>query len=707
MSKFLAKVIGKSNHNCCCCDHGCSCHNEEASLKQLIIQFGTASIFFSVGILFIFLFKNLTIASFTHFELTISSVFFIFAWIISGYNVLLNSLKNILSGKIFDENFLMTIATLGAFCIGEWSEGAAVMLFYNLGELVQNSAVEKSRKSIIDLIDLRPDFARIYKPYSEKDKLVDPASVKVGALICVKPGEKIPLDGIVIQGNSTLDTSSMTGESIPRTIQCDEEVLAGFINLTGLLVIRTTKKLENTAVAKMLNLIEEAQNRKAKTERIISSFAKVYTPIVTISAVLIALLPPIFNKVFLGVSLNGFLSFTPWISRGLVFLVISCPCAFIISVPLGYFAGIGYAAKNGILIKSADYIDALSKTCAAVFDKTGTLTNGVLTVSKIVPVKMPYLNTIIKRNDFDIDQENILEFATIAEAHSNHPIAVAICKFAKETFGDAKFKSLFDKPITEYYEVAGKGVSVKIDDKKLFAGTEEFIKEEIEKQYNSKTDYDEVEKYFSNLKNESKIIGTQVHVLYNNNYLGFILLSDALKLESKDTLAQLFSLGVGQIEMLTGDNKSASRIIADELGIAYTANLLPHQKVERFTQIKKILKTKNKKGLVIFIGDGINDAPVLAGADVGIAMGGTGSDAAIEAADVVLINDNPLLIPKAIRISRFTRKIVLQNIGLAFFIKLSFLGLGAFGIADMWGAVFADVGVALLAVLNSLRISKF
>ena len=667
--------IGHSHSGC-----ACGCEHNFGSSKKMLIQFGTAAVFFVLGILFISVFHDKTAEPLIH--LNLSSIFFILSWITAGYTVLLTSLKNILHGKVFDENFLMSVATVGAFCLAEWSEGAAVMLFYNLGELVQNSAVEKSRKSIIGLMDLRPEFARLYNPEnSEEEKLIDPAHVDVGTLICVKPGEKIPLDGIVREGTAELDTSSMTGESLPRTVKTDDEVLAGFVNLTGLIIIKTTQDAQNTAASKMLRLIENSQNRKAKTERFITSFAKVYTPIVTIAAVLISFVPPLVNSLILSIPLNGIESFYTWISRGLVFLVISCPCAFVISVPLGYFGGIGGAAKRGILIKGADYVDILSRTGAVVVDKTGTLTSGILNVQKIISADGNAEN-----------QKEILAYAVIAESHSSHPIANAVRKYASENLSESEYAELKKNGIQNYSEIAGKGISGLYRDKPLFAGTNSFIRENLK----CKTACE-----------ENNTDGTRVYIAYDGNYLGYIVLNDSIKGNSQKAVKDLHALGVSKIEMLTGDNEISAKNIAHTLGINYSAGLLPHEKVERFEKISEEIKSAHKKRTVIFVGDGINDAPVLARADTGIAMGGIGSDAAIEAADVVLMNDNPVLIPEAVKLSRFTRKIVWENIGLAFLIKVGFLSLGALGIADMWGAVFADVGVTLLAVLNSLRAAKY
>ncbi|MGF7107713.1 heavy metal translocating P-type ATPase [Treponema pedis] len=664
---------------------GCGCEENFGSLKQTAFQFGTAAVFFILGILFAFIFYDIKLFNFLNLKL--SSVFFLASWTAAGYKVLFTSFKNILRGKIFDENFLMSIATIGAFCLGEWSEGAAVMLFYNLGELVQNSAVEKSRKSIIGLMDLRPEFARIYNPEDlNGEKLINPESVKIGTLICIKPGEKIPLDGIITEGSAELDTSSMTGESLPRAVKTGDEVLAGFVNLTGVIIVKTERDVQNTAAAKMLRLIENAQNRKAKVERFITAFAKVYTPIVTAAAVLISIIPPILNSLIFSAPLNGFESFSPWISRGLVFLVISCPCAFVISVPLGYFGGIGGAAKKGILIKGADYVDALSKAGAVVLDKTGTLTNGVLSVQKIIPSKGASDTGMITA-----EQKEVLTYVLVAEAHSGHPIANAIRKYAAENLSVTEYEEFKKADIQNYSEIAGKGISGLYKGKPLFAGTESFVSDNFNGGIS---------------RSENSLSGTRVYAAFDGKYLGCIVLSDTVKTDSEDAVKELQALGVKRIEMLTGDNEVSAKEIAEKLKIRYSANLLPHEKVERFETISSEIKAENKNSTVIFAGDGINDAPVLARADAGIAMGGVGSDAAIEAADVVLMNDNPVLIAEAIKLSRFTRKIVWENIGLAFFIKIGFLGLGAFGIADMWGAVFADVGVALLAVFNSLRAAK-
>ena len=664
------------HHEHCACGHdhsGCGCEHHHGSSKEMVVQFGISALFFAGGIFTRIFFDEAGI-QIKNFYAAFSTVLFVIAWLIAGYKVLLTSVKNILKGQVFDENFLMSVATIGAFILGDWTEGAAVMLFYNLGEVVQHSAVEKSRRSIIDLMDLRPDFARLYDSDS-KEKLVDPASVKIGSLVLVKAGEKIPLDGVIYEGSAELDTSSMTGESLPRTAEKGSPILAGFVNLTGVITVKTTASLENTAASKMLELIESAQNRKARVERFITSFAKVYTPIVTIGAVLLSILPPLLSALIFSSPINGWESFAPWISRGLVFLVISCPCAFVISVPLGYFGGIGGAAKRGILIKGADYIDALSKADAVVFDKTGTLTKGVLKVMTLMPAE-------------NVEKYEFLKLAALAEFNSHHPIAKAIQDCALVNLSEEVTKTFPNAELTDYYEKAGKGISVNYKGKSLLAGKNSFISENIGK---------EIPLY------GDEIGGTQVYAAYDGEYIGCLILTDTLKNEAREAISDLNKLGLSRVEILTGDNEKSAKKIAEDLGIKnYTSMLLPHEKVSRFEEISGEVKAKNKKASVIFVGDGINDAPVLARSDAGIAMGGIGSDAA----DVVLMNDNPRLVAAAVKHARFTRKIVWQNIALAFGIKIGFLTLGALGLANLWAAVFADVGVALLAVFNSLRAKR-
>ena len=628
------------HHEHCACGHdhsGCGCEHHHGSSKEMVVQFGISALFFAGGIFARIFFDEAGI-QIKNFYAAFSTVLFVIAWLTAGYKVLLTSVKNILKGQVFDENFLMSVATIGAFILGDWTEGAAVMLFYNLGEVVQHSAVEKSRRSIIDLMDLRPDFARLYDSDS-KEKLVDPASVKIGSLVLVKAGEKIPLDGVIYEGSAELDTSSMTGESLPRTAEKGSPVLAGFVNLTGIITVKTTASLENTAASKMLELIESAQNRKARVERFITSFAKVYTPIVTIGAVLLSVLPPLLSALIFSSPINGWESFAPWISRGLVFLVISCPCAFVISVPLGYFGGIGGAAKRGILIKGADYIDALSKADAVVFDKTGTLTKGVLKVMTLMPAE-------------NVEKYEFLRLAALAEFNSHHPIAKAVQDCALVNLSEEVTKTFPNAELTDYYEKAGKGISVNYKGKNLLAGKNSFISESIGK---------EIPLY------GDEIGGTQVYAAYDGEYIGCLILTDTLKNEAREAISDLNKLGLSRVEILTGDNEKSAKKIAEDLGIKnYTSMLLPHEKVSRFEEISDEVKAKNKKASVIFVGDGINDAPVLARSDAGIAMGGIGSDAAIEAADVVLMNDNPRLVAAAVKHARFTRKIVWQNIALAF-----------------------------------------
>lgn len=715
-----------------CRDHIHEAHEHEVhdSLwnKQDIIRFSIAAVFFIFGIGLKVTSEPFKIdISFgsVSYALMASSLFFIGSWFAAGMEVMQTLCRTIGRGSVFDENFLMTFATIGAFVLGEWTEGAAVMLFYNLGELLQAIAVQKSRRAITDLMDLRPEFVRLYRcstdsvheqgnfdgccalPHEHEhtheacdchtgqahthaeshcgcghhhehvdSDIVSPEDVPVGTLILVKAGEKVPLDGILVEGACSFDTSSMTGESVPRYVEVGSTVLAGFVNTDGLAVIKTTVAADNTAAAKMLHLVENAQDRKAKTERLISSFARIYTPLVTISAVALALLPPVALS-FLHNTPFVWEAFVPWISRGLVFLVISCPCAFVISVPLGYFGGLGGAAKKGILIKGADFIDALAKTDSVVFDKTGTLTAGILTVRQILPAE----NT---------DMEKLLELAYIAEYHSGHPIAHAVKSYIQEQLGNEKTTSLEKEAaeLKQYTEKAGSGVKMIWQGKELSAGSALFIFGTADKGPAAVTE----------------IEGIKVFLSYDGKYVGCIMCSDSIKPQSAQAVKDLRNVGVAYLEMLTGDSRQTGEQIADALQLdRCTSELLPHEKVARFEEISGMRKNSHANAVCVFVGDGINDAPVLARADVGIAMGGIGSDAAIEAADVVLMNDDPQLIPKAILSARFTRKIVMQNIALSFAVKIAFLTGGAFGLIGLWAAVFADVGVAFLAVCNSLR----
>jgi Zn2+/Cd2+-exporting ATPase len=614
---------------------------------------------------------------------------FVVSWFVAGYRVAWNAVRNALRGELFDENFLMTVATVGAFAIGQWSEGAAVMLFYNLGEMVQESAVNRSRKSITDLMDVRPDVARL----SEGDALVHPSSVPVGSKIRVLPGEKVPLDGKIVSGSTSFDTSRLTGESAPRDAIPGDVALAGFVNGAGLVEIRTTEAFGDTAASKMLALIEDAQNRKAKAERLITSFARVYTPIVTLGAVLLAIVPPVFGALIGGAgfsSLASWSAFAPWVSRALVFLVISCPCAFVISVPLGFFGGIGGAAKKGILVKGADYIDVLAKAKGVVFDKTGTLTRGEFAVRSVEPAGVSSTGapprSAAAGSTSDVLAHELVHAAAIAESRSGHPVARAILEYAKGLGIDAQATK-----VSDVLERAGYGVSLAHEGRTLLAGSRRLMEERGVSDLPSETE-------------SGAIAGTAVDVAIDGTWKGRIVLGDTPKDDASLAVERLRELGVRDIVMLTGDVEAAARDAARAIGITdYRSGVLPHQKVDFFDEISAKVKRERPKATVLFVGDGINDAPVLARADAGLAMGGIGSDAAIEAADVVLMNDSPLLVAEAIRSARWTRHIVMENIVLSFAIKIGFLALGAIGVATLWEAVFADVGVALLATVNSLR----
>lgn len=577
------------------------------------------------------------------------------AYIIAGGEVLLRAFKNILRGQVFDENFLMAIATIGAFAIGEFPEGVAVMLFYEVGEMFQDYAVNKSRKSISDLMNIRPDFANLIDLNGE-EKRVAPESVNVGSIIVVRAGEKVPLDGVVLSGEATLDVSALTGESLPKEVEAKDDVLAGSINKSGLLKIKVTKSFGESTVSKILDLVENAGNKKSPTEKFITKFARYYTPVVVFSALALAIIPPL---VISGES------FSPWISRALIFLVVSCPCALVVSIPLGYFAGIGLASKNGILIKGSNYLEALNNVESIVFDKTGTLTKGTFKVRK-------------SESTSKLTNEELLKLGAYTEYYSNHPIAKSIVS----EFNEEINKDL----ISNYEEISGKGIKVDIDGETFLAGNSKLMD-----MFNIKiTPIHE--------------IGTVVYLANENSELGYIVISDEIKEDSKEAISGLKEIGVKQTIMLTGDNEKVGDSVAKELGLdkAY-CSLLPQNKVEKLEQIFED-KSKGKK--VAFVGDGINDAPVLARADIGIAMGGVGSDAAIEAADVVIMDDKPSKIIKAIKIAKKTNKIVWQNIIFALGVKIIILIFGALGMANMWEAVFGDVGVTLIAVINSSRILK-
>ncbi len=609
--------------------------------KKETLRIGTALAIFAFG----FLFKG--------YE-AISVVLFVLAYALAGFDVLYRAVRNILRGQIFDENFLMAIATVGAFIIGDFAEGAAVMLFYQVGELFQSYAVNQSRKSITELMNIRPDFATVLR--EGEYVTVDPEEVKVDETILVKPGEKVPLDGVVIEGSTTLDTAALTGEALPREIKTGEEVISGCININGTILVRVSKEFEESTVAKILDLVENASSKKAKAENFITKFAKYYTPIVVIVAALLAVIPPL---------LVPDASFKDWLYRALIFLVVSCPCALVISIPLGFFGGIGGASKQGILIKGSNYLEALASTKTVVFDKTGTLTKGNFAVTSI--------------NTLSGSEEDLLELAAKAEYFSNHPISNSI----KKAYG----KAISEEDIKDVNEFPGYGVMARINDQMILAGNDRLMKEH-------------------NVNYEpSKEIGTIVYVAKDGEFIGSIVIADEIKSDAQKAITELKKAGVHKTVMLTGDAKQVGEKVASELGIdtVYT-NLLPADKVER---LEALLSSKNSKETLAYVGDGINDAPVLARADIGIAMGGLGSDAAIEAADIVIMEDEPSKIATAIAISRKTLRIVKQNIVFALGVKILVLIMAAFGMSNMWEAVFADVGVSVIAILNAIRVLKY
>ena len=614
----------------------------EENNKKDIIKLILSGIIFAIGVI-------------GNFPEKVELIIFLIAYIIIGGEIVLRSIKNIMRGQVFDENFLMTIATVGAFIIGEFPEGVAVMLFYQVGELFQQMAVNRSRKSITSLMDIRPDFANLKT--NEGIKVVSPEDVRVGEVIVVKPGEKIPLDGTVLEGSTMVDTSALTGESMPRVIGTNDEVLSGCINQSGVITVKVNKAFGESTVSKILDLVQNASNRKAKAENFITKFAKYYTPIVVIIALILAIVPPLFLQ-------DG--SFSDWLYRALIFLVISCPCALVISIPLGFFGGIGAASKNGVLIKGSNYLEALNDVETIVFDKTGTLTKGVFNVTKITGF-----------NGFS--KEDVLKYAAYAEVFSNHPIAISIVKSYE--------KKVEEEAISNHEEIAGHGIVSFIDDKRILSGNKKLmIKEEV--------DFTEVDEP-----------GTVVYIAVNGVYAGYIVIEDTIKADAKEAIYKLKKIGVKNTVMLTGDNSKVALKVGKELNLdKIYSELLPQDKVEKLEEIDNN-KTANKK--VVFVGDGINDAPVLARADIGIAMGGLGSDAAIEAADVVIMTDEPSKIATAINISKKTRSIVLQNIVFALGIKILVLFLGAFGMATMWEAVFADVGVSVIAILNAMRVMRY
>lgn len=619
--------------------------NEEQngdSARNEIIQLAVGAIIYIIG---------LVMTHFTSLNKYVTLVILIIAYLILGGSVVLKAVRNILKGRVFDENFLMTVSTVGAFVIGEYPEAVAVMLFYQIGEFFQDMAVKRSRKSISDLMDIRPDSANVRRHGTVLT--VAPELVRAGEIIVVKPGEKIPLDGVVTDGESMLDTRALTGESVPRAVRKGDSVISGCINQSGMLTVEVTKEFHDSTVSKIIDLVENAASRKAPTENFITTFSRYYTPVVVILALLLAVIPPL--------AFGG--QWTDWIRRGFVFLVISCPCALVISIPLTFFGGIGRASKKGVLVKGSNYLEALNKLDTVVFDKTGTLTKGVFEVSEIICA-----------NGFGNDE--IIEYAARAESFSNHPIARSIA--------NAYGRTVDNSVLSGYQEISGHGISVMDGEHEIIVGNEKLMNSfgiEFERCMN---------------------VGTKVYVAVDKNYAGCIIISDEIKSDSRDAISALKKLGVNKTVMLTGDDKDIASYVAEELGIdEYYAELLPDQKVSKLEQLGSV-----NSGKTAFVGDGINDAPVLARADVGIAMGGLGSDAAIEAADVVLMTDEISKLVDAVKTARATKRIVMQNIVFALGIKAVFLILGALGIAGMWLAVFGDVGVMIIAVLNAMRILK-
>lgn len=583
-------------------------------------------------------------------------VLFMIPYLVIGHDILLKAWKGILNRQVFDENFLMAVATIGAILLGDYKEGVAVMLFYQIGELFQSYAVGKSRRNISELMDIRPDYANIEKEDGTLEQ-VDPDEVEIGSVIVVQPGEKVPIDGVIEEGRTSLNTSALTGESLPREAGVGDEVISGCINMSGVLKIRTTKEFGESTVSKILDMVENASSKKSRSENFISKFAKYYTPAVCYGALALAILPPLVRLLFLGMTPE----WGDWVMRALTFLVISCPCALVISIPLSFFAGIGGASNAGVLVKGSNYLETLSETKYVVFDKTGTMTQGVFEVSGVHHPSM--------------DTEKLLEYAALAECHSSHPIS----KSLKKAYG----KPLDPSRVTDVEEISGNGVTAKVDGVRVAAG-------------NSKL----MEKLGVDCM-ECHSVGTVVHMAVNGKYAGHILISDKIKPHAKEAIAALKKCGVKKTIMLTGDRREAARQVAEELGIDEVhSELLPGDKV---AQVEKLLDEKGEKEKLAFVGDGINDAPVLSRADIGIAMGALGSDAAIEAADIVLMDDDPLKISKAIRISRKCLRIVYENIYFAIGVKVICLIFGALGIANMWAAIFADVGVMVIAVLNAIR----
>jgi Cd2+/Zn2+-exporting ATPase len=581
---------------------------------------------------------------------------FMIPYLVIGYDILRKAVKGIMNRQVFDENFLMAVATIGAIALGDYTEGVAVMIFYQIGELFQSYAVGKSRRNISELMDIRPDYANIRTESGELEQ-VDPDEVEIGSIIVVQPGEKVPIDGIIVEGKSSLNTSALTGESLPRDAAAGDEIISGCINMTGVLEIKTTREFGESTVSKILDMVENASSRKSRSENFISKFAHYYTPIVCYLAAALAILPPLVSILFLRIAPN----WGEWIFRALTFLVISCPCALVISIPLSFFAGIGGASRSGVLVKGSNYLETLAQTSCVVFDKTGTLTQGVFAVASVHPAGMT--------------EAELLEYAALAESYSGHPIS----KSLQKAYG----KSADQNRIGEVEEISGNGVKAVIDGKEIAVGNDKLMKK-------LGVSYE-----------ESNEIGTIVHVAIDGKYAGNILISDQSKPTSAEAIKGLKKAGVRKTVMLTGDRRNVAEHVAKELGLTeYYAELLPADKVKG---VEKLLAEQGSHDKLAFVGDGINDAPVLSRADIGIAMGAMGSDAAIEAADIVLMDDDPMKIVKAIKIARKCIRIVYENIYFAIGIKVICLILGALGIANMWAAIFADVGVMVIAVLNAIR----
>lgn len=659
------------DHNHCSCghnhehhghSHGCDCCEDgaEIDLRKTVagvVVFLIAMVIFHIPGLF----KTIDIDM-------AQLITYLLIYLLTARDIVLNAIKNLFKGKAMDEQFLMTVSSLGAFFVGQYPEACAVMLFYMVGELFQDYAVDKSRDSITDLMDIRPDYANLLKKDGSYEK-VSPDKVKIGDTIIVKPGEKVPLDGVVISGQGSIDTSSLTGESLPRETMAGDDIISGSISINGALTIKVTKEFGESTVSKILELVEHASGKKAKTERFITRFAKVYTPIVVACAVVLAIIPPLVVSFALGGNIADFAkTWQPWIYRALTFLVVSCPCALVISVPLSFFAGIGAASTKGVLVKGSDYLEKISGCDTIVFDKTGTLTKGIFKVSKI--------NSKVSDLEF-------LKAAVIAEIYSNHPIAKSLKDALKITDSKAYFDIEARQNEISIEEIHGKGIKAQLDGSTILAGNKKLMDQ------------------FGIACDNAQGAATVVYVTVDGQYLGYALIEDQIKETSKETIKKLKELGVKKTVMLTGDRKEIADSIAKELGIDEVhSELLPADKVSHVEKLLKESKT------LAFVGDGVNDAPVLARADVGIAMGAMGSDAAIEAADIVLMDDNPKNITKAIKISRRTLSIAKQNIIFALVVKVAVLVLAAVGIATMWAAVFADVGVCVLAILNAMRTAK-